>query len=88
LTEIKAYKPAVVQKIEVPTTFKAPAPPVKPVLETAPEVAVEAALAEEAWPELEDPIDNPELYNDEYDISTENDDGSLLPKRLKPVHYH
>jgi hypothetical protein len=24
---------------------------------------------------------------DEYDISTENDDGSLFPKRLKPIDY-
>jgi hypothetical protein len=63
LSEIKAYRPAVQQKVDIPTTFKAPAPPAKPVLEMAPEVVTEAALAEEAWPELENPIDNPNNYN-------------------------
>jgi hypothetical protein len=57
-----------------------------PELETAPELKAEVALAEEKWPALEDSIDDPENYNDEWDISTDND--NLLPQRLKPVEYH
>ncbi len=63
MTEIKQYTPAVVEKIDLPTSFVAPPAPKKPELEVAQAQAVEGALAEEEWPALVDPIDNPELYN-------------------------
>jgi hypothetical protein len=63
LQEIKQYKPSVQEKIDLPTTFKAPAAPAKPEFDLTAEQVTEAELAEEEWPALEDPIDNPELYN-------------------------
>ncbi|KAJ3301554.1 hypothetical protein HDV03_000666 [Kappamyces sp. JEL0829] len=99
VSEIKAYKPSAQvregrsrqEKIDLPTTFSAPKAPAKPEIEAAPvAAAAEAALTEEAWPALADSIDDPTLYNDEYDIDTANEEnlnGKLLPGPLKEFDY-
>ncbi|KAI8919037.1 hypothetical protein DFJ77DRAFT_452837 [Powellomyces hirtus] len=93
ISELKKYTApkASNEKVDLPTTFTAPAAPPKPELDvSAGEVAAvaEEAVEEEEWPAVYNPIDDPANYPDEWDFTTENDDGSLLPKRLIPVDYH
>ncbi|KAI8592841.1 hypothetical protein HDU89_007238 [Geranomyces variabilis] len=79
------------EKVDLPTTFAAPAPPAKPEVDvTVAEVSATAdeAVAEEEWPAVYNPIDDPANYPDEWDFTTENDDGKLLPARKYPVDYH
>ncbi|KAI9199297.1 uncharacterized protein BJ171DRAFT_632238 [Polychytrium aggregatum] len=90
LDAIRGYVPKeTTEKVAIPDKFTVPAPPPKPELETAPARAVqgEEAFAEEEWPALYNAIDDPHNYNDEWDFTTDNDDGALLPQRLKPVDY-
>ncbi|KAI9011196.1 hypothetical protein BC832DRAFT_328478 [Gaertneriomyces semiglobifer] len=89
---LRDYKPAKqVEATDLPTTFTAPAPPPKPEVEKVEASATsvkEEAMEEEAWPALTNPIDDPANYPDEWDYTTDHDDGSLFPKRLKPVDYN
>ncbi|KAJ3092220.1 hypothetical protein HK102_009705 [Quaeritorhiza haematococci] len=93
LAELKKYTPPTqTEKADLPETFKAPSPPPKPAVEApveaVAETTLEAAVEEEEWPPLYNPIDDPQYYNDAWDFSTDHDDGALYPKRLKPVDYH
>ncbi|KAJ3015140.1 hypothetical protein HKX48_004761 [Thoreauomyces humboldtii] len=91
LEELRKYTPpkATNEKVDLPTTFTAPAAPPKPELDTSvvQAAAVDEAVAEEAWPAVYNPIDDPANYPDEWDFTTDNDDGNLLPQRLVPVDY-
>ncbi|KAI8826059.1 uncharacterized protein EV422DRAFT_563870 [Fimicolochytrium jonesii] len=92
LQQLKAYTPPkdTGAKVDLPTSFAAPAPPPKPELDvTVAEAsgAVEQGVEEEQWPPVYNPIDDPANYPDEYDFTTDNDDGALFPKRLHPIDY-
>lgn len=88
VAELKLYKPApLVEKSGLQETFSLPQPPAKPAVETLGSVKAMEALAEAAWPELLDPIDDTKNYNNEWDFRTDIDDGSLFPKRLVPIDY-
>ena len=81
VTELKSYKAPPAEKINLPTTFAQPASPAVPEVEKAPVVAASGGEVVESedgeWPALVDMIDDPELYNDEYDVDDEREDGAL-----------
>ncbi|KND01352.1 uncharacterized protein SPPG_03164 [Spizellomyces punctatus DAOM BR117] len=94
LQELRKYTPpkeSAADAADLPTTFAPPAAPAKPEIDVKTTDAVanaaDEAVEEEEWPAVYNPIDDPANYPDEWDFTTENDDGSLLPKRLKPVDY-
>lgn len=101
LAELRAYKPLkTTAKVDLPETFALPTPPAPPAFDkTAITAKAEEALAKaSAWPALVDPIDDPENYNgirshskhftDEWNFTSDVDDGSWFPRRTKEHHYH
>ncbi|KAJ3052643.1 hypothetical protein HK097_005920 [Rhizophlyctis rosea] len=93
LQELRTYKPAkdaAADKVDLPMTFNPPTPPAKPELEQAlaqAEGGAVEAQAEEDWPPLYDPIDDPANYPDLTDESSDIDTGRYKPTRLKPAVY-
>ncbi|KAJ3416496.1 hypothetical protein HDV05_001233 [Chytridiales sp. JEL 0842] len=94
LSEIRGYKPVkdtAAEKVDVVDKFTIPTPPPKPELELASAQAgalEEAAVQEEAWPAVYNPIDDPHNYNSEWEFATDVDHGGVLPKRLREYDYH
>jgi hypothetical protein len=89
LTELRAYKPAkVVAKVDLPETFQVPKAPEIPQLVKSVAVESKEKMEAQEWSAFVDPIDDPENYNDEWNITQEKDDGAWFPKRVKEHDYH
>lgn len=89
LNELRSFqKPKEVQKVDLPETFTHPAAPPKPAIDTGAHLATESAadaMAEEQWPALYNPIDDPAVFTEEWDFFDNGD--SLYPKRKVAPHY-
>jgi hypothetical protein len=89
LSELRAYKPSKVStKVDLPETFQVPKAPEIPKLEKSVIVESKEKIVAQEWPALVDPIDDPENYNDEWNITSDKDDGAWFPKRVKEHEYH
>jgi len=94
LRELRNFKPSTSDRAataDLATSFSAPSPPPKPKVEGSDIKIVEeniVQVAEAEWPTPYNPIDDPVNYNDEFNYSTDVDDGALFPKRIKEADYH
>jgi hypothetical protein len=81
--EIRAFKP-LKQTIDLKTTFTKPQP-VMPKLETFTPTPAEPAESEADWPKLKHILDDDTCYDKNYELSTENDDGTCFPHLKVPT---